>query len=248
MVRDWFRGVQDVSGRSSYLPPPVRLSSQPDLETECRPDNLESNPPSRQPHKAEVSSADSDIMDSVSRHPSQPVRWESELADFRDETPSVRTFRFAWPEGPFAFLPGQYLVVRIRDVQDPKGDSRTFSISSSPTETDGVCITTRIGPSALKQRLFSIRGRVPFDSRGPFGNFTFDAGRPAVLLGGGIGVTPFRSTIRFAVSFTAWRGARRLPTESAMRVAARSRGAPGRGGRARAGVSHALPEVTRRLV
>lgn len=73
-----------------------------------------------------------------------------------------------------------------------------FSISSAPSDHDGITVTTRIGPSPFKQRLFSSAPGACLELRGPFGTFSRDGSRPAVLLGGGIGITPFRSMIREA--------------------------------------------------
>ncbi len=127
-----------------------------------------------------------------------PVERGARVLEVTEETPTVKSFRFELPDVPFTFRPGQYLAVRIGGVQDPRGDSRTFSISSSPTDTDGVCVTTRLGPSPFKQRLFRIRAGDEVNLWGPFGSFVLEADGPLVLLGGGIGITPFRSMIRFS--------------------------------------------------
>ncbi len=129
-----------------------------------------------------------------------PVEWGAAVLGIRGETPTVKTFRFERPDVPFSFRPGQYMAVRIGGVDDPRGDSRTFSISSSPTDADEITITTRLGPSPFKQRLFRMRPGDEVNLWGPFGSFVLETGHPLVLLGGGIGVTPFRSMIRFAAS------------------------------------------------
>jgi ferredoxin-NADP reductase len=136
----------------------------------------------------------------VKREAYSPLEWNAEVLEVDDETPSVKTFRFSRPKTLFSFRPGQYMVVKLTDVTDPRGDSRTFSISSSPTDEDAVSVTTRLGPSPFKQRLFGIRPGEPVNLWAPFGSFVLEDAHPAVLLGGGIGVTPFRSMIRFAVA------------------------------------------------
>lgn len=136
----------------------------------------------------------------VGREAYSPLEWDAEVVEVKDETPSVKTFRFSRPEVPFSFQPGQYMAVKLNDVTDPRGDSRTFSISSSPTDEDHVSVTTRLGPSPFKQRLFQTRAGEDVNLWAPFGSFVLEEGHPAVLLGGGIGITPFRSMIRFAVS------------------------------------------------
>lgn len=124
--------------------------------------------------------------------------WTSRLTSLRDETPTVRTFFFERPRAGFTFRPGQYLVVRSPGLVDPRGDSRTFSISSAPSDREALAVTTRIGPSPFKKRLFGSARGASFELWGPFGDFVPDGHRPAVLLGGGIGITPFRSMIREA--------------------------------------------------
>jgi glycine betaine catabolism B len=129
-----------------------------------------------------------------------PVEWNAEILEVRDETPSVKTFLFSRPNVPFNFRPGQYMAVKLSDVSDPRGDSRTFSISSSPTDEDGISVTTRLGPSPFKQHLFQVTRGKEVNLWAPFGNFVLEVDHPTVLLGGGIGITPFRSMIRFAAA------------------------------------------------
>jgi ferredoxin-NADP reductase len=120
------------------------------------------------------------------------------LIELRDETPTVRTFFFEPPRAGFSFRAGQYVVVRISGLTDPRGDSRTFSIASAPSDRGVVAVTTRRGPSPFKRRLFESGPGTPFELWGPFGDFVPARDRPAVLLGGGIGITPFRSMLRQA--------------------------------------------------
>jgi ferredoxin-NADP reductase len=61
-------------------------------------------------------------------------------------------------------------------------------------------ISTRIRDSPYKQRLSSLEEGVKVKVRGPEGKFVLheDYSKPAVFLSGGIGVTPFRSMIKYA--------------------------------------------------
>jgi ferredoxin-NADP reductase/nitrite reductase/ring-hydroxylating ferredoxin subunit len=95
---------------------------------------------------------------------------------------------------------GQYAYFDIGGVDnDPKGPIRHFTISSSPTESF-IMISTRIRDSPYKQRLSSLEEGVKVKVRGPEGKFVLheDYSKPAVFLSGGIGVTPFRSMIKYA--------------------------------------------------
>jgi ferredoxin-NADP reductase/nitrite reductase/ring-hydroxylating ferredoxin subunit len=100
----------------------------------------------------------------------------------------------------FEYTAGQYAFFDIGGVyNDSKGPIRHFTISSSPTE-DFVMITTRIRDTPYKKRLSSLKEGTIVKVRGPQGKFVLheDYSKPAVFLSGGIGVTPFRSMIKYA--------------------------------------------------
>lgn len=61
-------------------------------------------------------------------------------------------------------------------------------------------ISTRIRDSPYKQKLSSLEKGAKITAWGPQGEFVLhnDYSKPAVFLSGGIGVTPFRSMLRFA--------------------------------------------------
>ena len=130
---------------------------------------------------------------------SSPCEWDSPLLKVVDETPTTRTFYFDIPDTDFSFRPGQYVVLTLPGVGDPLGASRTFSIASAPEDREALAITTRRGISPFKTELFGAKPGREFRLWGPFGTFVVEEGRPAILLGGGIGITPFRSMIRHAV-------------------------------------------------
>ena len=96
---------------------------------------------------------------------------------------------------------GQFAFFDIgRVFNDPKGPIRHFTISSSPTE-DFIMLTTRIRDSPYKQRLATLEEGTKVKVRGPQGEFVLhedDYSKPAIFLSGGIGVTPFRSMIKYA--------------------------------------------------
>jgi ferredoxin-NADP reductase/nitrite reductase/ring-hydroxylating ferredoxin subunit len=98
------------------------------------------------------------------------------------------------------YTAGQYAFFDIGGVyNDSKGPIRHFTISSSPTE-DFIMITTRIRDTPYKKRLSSLEEGTVVKVRGPQGKFVLheDYSKPAVFLSGGIGVTPFRSMIKYA--------------------------------------------------
>lgn len=95
------------------------------------------------------------------------------------------------PRG-FIFYAGQYLNMEL------DGDTRSFTISSSPTE-DYLMITTKKSQSKFKKQLFLLKSGDSLSSSYPAGTFTLDEIEPAVFIAGGIGITPFRSMIKHAV-------------------------------------------------
>jgi len=99
------------------------------------------------------------------------------------------------------YISGQYAFFDIGGVfNDPEGPLRHFTIASSPTE-NFIMISTRIRDTPYKKRLSSLEEkRTKVKVRGPMGKFILheDHSKPAVFLSGGIGVTPFRSMIKYA--------------------------------------------------
>jgi ferredoxin-NADP reductase/nitrite reductase/ring-hydroxylating ferredoxin subunit len=96
---------------------------------------------------------------------------------------------------------GQFAFFDIGGVyNDPEGPIRHFTIASSPIE-DFIMISTRMRDTPYKKRLSSLEENTTIVKvRGPEGKFTLheDYSKRAVFLSGGIGVTPFRSMIKYA--------------------------------------------------
>ena len=113
----------------------------------------------------------------------------------KKETPSIFSLELE-PEPAFSFKPGQYLTVFL-PVKDEKGNSRQFSIASSPTEQK-ILLASRQTNSIFKQKLESLKKDEQIEARGPFGGFTLIENKPAVMLSGGIGITPLRCMIKYA--------------------------------------------------
>ena len=100
----------------------------------------------------------------------------------------------------FHYVAGQFAFFDIGKVyDDPKGPIRHFTLTSSPTE-EFILISTRIRDSPYKKKLDSLQIGSTVKVRGPQGKFTLheDHSKPAIFLSGGIGVTPFRSMIKYA--------------------------------------------------
>ncbi len=113
---------------------------------------------------------------------------------------------FFWePLKKIDFLPGQYLHYTLSDLlfEDPRGQTRDFSISSSPTEGNLLRLTTRIREkSGFKKTLNALNTGDIISAEGPQGTFVIDEkenSKNHVFLAGGIGVTPYRSFIKFNI-------------------------------------------------
>jgi len=105
-------------------------------------------------------------------------------------------FRFAKP-ADWSYRAGQFVDITLLDPPetDAEGNTRGFSISSAPNE-DVIMITTRLRDTAFKRVLRTMPIGTAVKIEGPFGDLRLHhAARPAVVLTGGIGITPFRSIL-----------------------------------------------------
>lgn len=124
------------------------------------------------------------------------------LRESTELTPTTTEFVFE-PEERVKFRPGQFAELTLGSVSlfAGRGNRRTFTIASSPTDD-----TLRIGvkfyepSSAYKHRLKHMKPgeQVALSHLG--GDFIIDLTQPSLCLAGGIGITPFISTIREAAS------------------------------------------------
>jgi ferredoxin-NADP reductase len=109
-------------------------------------------------------------------------------------------FRFDKPPG-MTFKAGQFMDLTLINPPetDAEGNTRGFSINSAPDDPE-LTFTTRLRDTAFKRGLQTMPLGAEIKVEGPFGDLTLhnDPRRPAVLLAGGIGVTPFRSIVRRA--------------------------------------------------
>jgi ferredoxin-NADP reductase len=99
------------------------------------------------------------------------------------------------------FTPGQYFFVTLPESghQDEKGLRRHISVVTSPNEKGVLGLATRLRDSAFKQTLAGLSVGAEVDVEPPKGQFGLpeDTSRPLVLVAGGIGITVFRSMLRY---------------------------------------------------
>ncbi|MDE2589439.1 MAG: oxidoreductase [Patescibacteria group bacterium] len=111
-------------------------------------------------------------------------------------------FVFA-PVGKFNFTPGQYLEWTLpHDKIDTRGNRRYFTIASSPTEESvHLGVKFNANGSSFKRALARMDGVTPIVASQLAGDFTLpsDQKEKLVFIAGGIGITPFRSMIKYCV-------------------------------------------------
>jgi ferredoxin-NADP reductase len=98
----------------------------------------------------------------------------------------------------FEFQAGQFFnfTLLTPSDSDPGGNTRALSIASAPHERN-LMVAMRLRSTAFKRTLNSLALGTELLLQGPFGWMTLPrySTRPAVLLAGGIGITPFRSLV-----------------------------------------------------
>ena len=109
-------------------------------------------------------------------------------------------FYFDKPED-FEFQAGQFFNFTLLspDETDLEGNTRALSIASAPHDRN-LMVAMRFRTTAFKRTLNSLPLGTELLLQGPYGSMTLprNTTRPAVLVAGGIGITPFRSLIRNA--------------------------------------------------
>ncbi|MBI3397223.1 FAD-dependent oxidoreductase [Candidatus Woesebacteria bacterium] len=123
------------------------------------------------------------------------------LKEIRDEAKGTKSFFFE-PEKPIEHRPGQFMYLTLKELKypDEKGATRHLTISSSPTEGNLIRFTTRIREeSGFKKSLSELPVGSEIEGEGPHGTFIISDTEvgPHIFLAGGIGITPFRSIIKY---------------------------------------------------
>ncbi len=101
----------------------------------------------------------------------------------------------------FTFRPGQYLELTLAHPKsDTRGNRRYFTLASSPTEEDlhfGIKFYKE--PSSFKNFLFGLSVGSKIIAGQLAGDFTLplEKDRKFVFIAGGIGITPFRSILKY---------------------------------------------------
>ena len=99
------------------------------------------------------------------------------------------------------YRPGQYFWVELLDPphEDDKGARRHFTAVTSPSERGVVGFCTRLRESAFKRSVAELPPGTAVEVEPPKGSFVLpeESDRELVFVAGGIGITPFRSMLRY---------------------------------------------------
>jgi len=124
------------------------------------------------------------------------MKFETLISEIIPRTHDVTSFRFPRP-AELTYKPGQFFYVTIK--QGEKELSKHFSFSSSPTENDFIEFTKKFTDHEYSMALKASKTADWARIDAPYGEFTFDGEyQKIVLLGGGIGITPFISICKNA--------------------------------------------------
>jgi ferredoxin-NADP reductase len=107
------------------------------------------------------------------------------------------------PDRTFPYKPGQFMEWTLgHEHPDNRGNRRYLTVASSPTETNirmGVKFYDK--PSSFKTKLLSMKAGDTLTASQLAGDFVLpeDTSKKLVLVAGGIGVTPFRSMLKYLI-------------------------------------------------
>ena len=101
------------------------------------------------------------------------------------------------------FRPGQYFWVELPNIgyDDERGLRRHISIVTSPNERGVLGLATRLRDTAFKKTLAELDVGAEVDVEEPKGDFSLpmETDHPYAFIAGGIGITVFRSMLRYIV-------------------------------------------------
>ena len=123
------------------------------------------------------------------------MKFETSVKEIIPRTSDISSYRFARP-AELSYKSGQYMIVTIKSGD--KELTHPFSFSSSPTEKEYIEFTKKFTPNEYSVVLKTLKLDDWARIDAPYGKFTFEGEYPKIaLLTGGIGITPFRSIMRY---------------------------------------------------
>ncbi|MDF3865336.1 pyridoxamine 5'-phosphate oxidase family protein [Pseudomonas denitrificans (nom. rej.)] len=131
----------------------------------------------------------------------QRQQWQDwQVLRVESESEDIRSFYLQPPAGTVvSFAPGQHLPVRL--AAGEQALIRTYSLSSAPSDGE-LRISVKAQGPASRYLHEQIAVGDHLQVRAPMGSFALksDSGRPVVLIGAGVGITPLLSMLRELVA------------------------------------------------
>lgn len=128
------------------------------------------------------------------------IRQPLKLVSVTEIGNTIFEYRFK-PLVPIDFKPGQYVELTLPlKKSDSKGNRRTFTIASSPTEEEVLFGVKHLEPqSSFKKALSELKPGQVVSANNIAGDFLLPINdrTKMVFIAGGIGITPFRSMLKF---------------------------------------------------
>ena len=112
----------------------------------------------------------------------------------RPLTPSTHEIRIEKPKA-FVFRPTQFTFLQLKTKEGM--DARPMSLASSPTRPH-LEYAVRLSDSPYKRAFAALQPGDEVRVFGPIGDFVLHETRPAVLLAGGVGITPLKGMAEYA--------------------------------------------------
>ncbi len=114
-----------------------------------------------------------------------------------------KTYDFIFPKNNLSFIPGQYMEWTLaHNNVDDRGNRRYFTMASSPTE-DNIRLGVKFyePASSYKKAMLVMDQNQEIIAGQRTGDFTMpsDRNKKLVFMAGGIGVTPFRSMLKYLI-------------------------------------------------
>ena len=174
-------------------------------------------------------------MQSTKNKPPSRTLHVARVLEAWSPTPSTRAIRVTKPAGVrlSSRQPGRSSRARRR-LRRRGTCARPLSTASGPARGLYLEFAVRGSPSPFKRAFFALRPGDPVRLIGPGGAFFLEPGRPAVLIAGGIGITPFKSMLEdvaeresdagVKLGSTATRTRKKSPSERARRHREKARG------------------------
>lgn len=120
--------------------------------------------------------------------------FETTVVSSRRLTATTHDIEVKKPAG-FSFRPVQFTFLGLKTNRGL--DVRPMSLASSPTRPN-LQYGVRLSESAFKHAFAALQPGDGVVLQGPFGHFVLEEKRPAVLLAGGIGITPLKGMAEYA--------------------------------------------------